>query len=263
MEGLLLLCVFLPSQVRNAFSVSDSAASGAPDVWTLALDVHPWVVVGLIAVHILGKYKHEVKPVFSVNWRRRIGVPDKFNYTIYPAMFPITHQNLILRPFETRDAEPFAGAARESIDTVGRWMPWCVADYSAATALDWFALCTTGLAANTACDIGVFSEDGALLGGVGLNQFNRLHNVANLGYWVRASRQRRGVCLRAAQALAMHGFMALGFNRIEIVIAEGNEPSNAVARKLGAVFEGHARNRLLIWGVAVTASVYSLVATDF
>ena len=177
-------------------------------------------------------------------------------------MFPIKHQNLILRPFETRDAEPFAAAARESIDTVGLWMPWCVADYSAVTALEWFALCDAGLAAESACDVGVFSDDGVLLGGVGLNQFNRLHNFANLGYWVRASHQRQGVCLRAAQASATYGLNALGFNRIEIVIAEGNEPSNAVARKLGAVLEGHARHRLVIRGEPVTASVYSLIAGD-
>jgi ribosomal-protein-serine acetyltransferase len=63
--------------------------------------------------------------------------------------------------------------------------------------------------------------------------------------------------------LAHHGFSALGFGRVEIVIAEGNEPSNAVARKLGAVFEGHARNRLVIRGVPVAASVYSLIASDF
>jgi ribosomal-protein-serine acetyltransferase len=178
-------------------------------------------------------------------------------------MFPIKHKNLILRPFETLDAEAFAVAARESVATVGVWMPWCVADYSATLALDWFAVCDAAQAANTGCDLGVFAEDGELLGGVGLNQFNRLHNFANLGYWVRATRQRQGVCLRAAQALAHHGFSELGFGRIEIIIAEGNEPSNAVARKLGAVFEGHARNRLVIRGVPVAASVYSLIASDF
>ncbi len=178
-------------------------------------------------------------------------------------MFPIKYQGMILRPFESRDAEGFATAARESVATVGVWMPWCVADYSATLALDWFAACDAAHVANTGFDVGVFAEDGELLGGVGLNQFNRLHNFANLGYWVRASKQRQGVCLRAAQALANHGFSELGFGRIEIIIAEGNEPSNAVARKLGAVFEGYARNRLMIRGVPVTALVYSLIAGDF
>ena len=177
-------------------------------------------------------------------------------------MSPLKHQGLILRPFETRDAGAFAAAARESVDTVGRWMPWCVEDYSAATALQWFALCDAAFAGNTACDIGVFDEAGTLLGGVGLNQLNHQHKVANLGYWVRAAKQRQGVCLRAAQALANYGFGELGLGRIEIVIAEGNAPSVAVARKLGAVFECYARNRLVIHGVAVTASVYSLLATD-
>ena len=57
-------------------------------------------------------------------------------------------------------------------------------------------------------------------------------------------------------------FSELGLTRIEIVVAKGNGPSNAVARKVGAVYEGMMRNRLVLHGAPVTASMYSLIPQD-
>jgi ribosomal-protein-serine acetyltransferase len=175
-------------------------------------------------------------------------------------MQAIVHQGIQLRPFDSRDAEAFATAARESAQTVGRWMPWCHGDYAAQDAQGWFILCQQGLVGGTSFECGIFSDDGAeLLGGVGLNHFNFDHNFCNLGYWVRQSRHRQGVGLRAAQALAAYGFEDLDLTRIEIVVPIGNEPSRGMAMKLGAVFECVARNRLVIGGRPVPAWVHSLV----
>jgi ribosomal-protein-serine acetyltransferase len=175
-------------------------------------------------------------------------------------MQPLLSNGLCLRPFEDRDAEPFALASRESVATVGRWMPWCHSEYSAVHAREWFALCSQGFADRSGFEFGVFAADGTeLLGGAGLNQFNKKHNFCNLGYWVRESKQRQAVATRVVRILSEFGFTELALTRIEIVVAEGNEPSNGVARMAGARFECFARNRLLIGGVPVGASVYSLV----
>jgi len=174
-------------------------------------------------------------------------------------MHSIHTDRLVLRPFESDDAEAFAEAARESAETVGRWMPWCHAGYTADEARRWFDMCAQGLAQRTSFEFGMFTEDSReFLGGAGLNHFNLDHNFCNLGYWVRQSRQRQGIAPRAARALANFGFETLGLTRIEIVVAVGNEPSEAVARKLGASFECVARNRLVI-REPVAASVYSMV----
>jgi ribosomal-protein-serine acetyltransferase len=170
---------------------------------------------------------------------------------------------IILRPYEERDAESFVAAVRESVSTVGQWMPWCHADYSIAEAREWFAACARSFTDGSAYEFGVFSEKGGeFLGGTGLNQFSKLNNFANLGYWVRESRQRQGVATRAARKVIDHGFNRLALTRIEIVVAQGNEASEGVARKLGARFEGLARNRLVLHGTPVAASVYSLVPGD-
>jgi RimJ/RimL family protein N-acetyltransferase len=178
-------------------------------------------------------------------------------------MQPLIAHGLCLRPFEASDAEAFAQAVLESTGTMARWMPWCHPNYTAEEAREWFAAAAQAIADQSAVEVGIFSGDGTEpLGGVGLNQFNRLHNYCNLGFWVRESRQRQGIATRAAQLLAEFGFKELGLTRIEIVIAEGNAASNGVARKLGAHFECAARNRLVLHGTPVNASIYSLIPAD-
>lgn len=167
---------------------------------------------------------------------------------------------IVLRPFEARDVPAFAEAARESHATVGRWLSWCHGGYSEAEAESWFAQTSRALAEGTAYELGIFTSDYEdFLGGVGLNQFNRDHGLCNLGYWVRESRQRTGIATRATRALADFGFRRLKLTRIEIVVAEGNIPSQGVALKVGGVFECVARNRLIVLGRPVAAVVYSLV----
>jgi ribosomal-protein-serine acetyltransferase len=110
----------------------------------------------------------------------------------------------------------------------------------------------------------VFDADsGNYLGGVGLNFVNRIHQCANLGYWVRTSQTGRGVAARAARLAARFALERLGFQRVEILAAVGNHASQRVAEKAGATLEGVLRKRLLVNGEPHDAVLYSLVAEDF
>ncbi len=83
--------------------------------------------------------------------------------------------------------------------------------------------------------------------------------VCNLGYWVRPSAQRRGVATRAVRLLLAEAFGDAGMRRVEIVVAVGNEASEAVARNAGGLLECIARNRVAIGDVSHPASVFSFV----
>jgi len=105
-------------------------------------------------------------------------------------------------------------------------------------------------------------SSGLFLGGVGLNQINRNHNFANLGYWVRSSQTGRGVATAATLLAAEFGFEDLGLNRIEILTATGNAASGRVAEKAGAKREGILRNRLLLHNSPHDAVIYSLISDN-
>jgi RimJ/RimL family protein N-acetyltransferase len=163
----------------------------------------------------------------------------------------------LLRPYREPDAAVMSAAVRESVNTVGRWMTWAKADFSEYDALCWFEHCHQARASGSAHEFGIFSADGEFIGGCGLNQFSSINKLCNLGYWVRESKQRRGAATAAILALRDLGLTKLGLARVEIVIAEHNAASLAVARKAGATYECLARSRLQIHGKAVAAHVFS------
>ena len=161
-----------------------------------------------------------------------------------------------MRPYREEFAGPLYAAAVESIETVGPWLPWCHAGYSESDGIAWLTRCKTAWDAAEEYEFALFDHAGEYVGGAGLNQ---LHNFANLGYWVRHSRQGQGLAVESVRLLAGFGFGALGLTRIEIVTASDNLPSRRVAEKAGAAFECLARNRLILRGAPVTAAVYSLI----
>jgi RimJ/RimL family protein N-acetyltransferase len=176
---------------------------------------------------------------------------------------PIDADGFLLRPLVPDDAPAMAAAVRESMASLGPWMPWAHAGYDDADALAWIALCDAARADGSAHEFGIFRADGRhYVGAAGLNQFNRLHGFCNLGYWVRTSAQGQGAALAAIRALSRFAFERLGQSRVEIVVADGNLPSLGVARKAGAVHECLARNRLNLHGRPVAAHVLSLVPPD-
>ena len=175
------------------------------------------------------------------------------------ARIDLVGSHIVMRPNSEAFSAQLHVAAMESIGTVGFWMPWCHSERTMDESVTWLRSCQANWDSGTEYEFTVFASSGEYLGAAGLNQFNRVHNFANLGYWVRESRQRHGIAVEAATLLADFAFRALGLSRIEIVVAKDNIPSRRVAEKAGAEYEGIARNRLLIRGNAIPAAVYSLV----
>jgi len=174
----------------------------------------------------------------------------------------ITAGIFTLRPYSDADAPDMSAGVRESMETLGHWMPWAKHDFSEYDALCWFAHCIRARAQGEAHEFGIFSDQGRFVGGCGLNQFSKTHNFCNLGYWVRQSEQGKGAATAATLALRRLAFESLGLTRVEIVVAQGNEPSIAVARKAGAIHECLAQNRLQIQGKATAAHIFSFITAS-
>ncbi len=163
--------------------------------------------------------------------------------------------------YRLTDAVDLLAAVRESMISVGRWLPWCHAEYGERDALEWIEHCLATWQNGDQFAFAVRDSDTReFLGGVGLNERNRQHRFANLGYWVRQSCQGRGVASAAARLAARFGFGQLGLNRIEIVTRPDNTASRRVAEKLGAACEGMVHNRLQFHGKPVDAVMYTLLA---
>jgi ribosomal-protein-serine acetyltransferase len=164
-----------------------------------------------------------------------------------------------LRRFEPDDAQGLWEAARESVAEVGRWLSWCHAGYSLDDAAGWIRSSQALVLEGSEYRFAIVGGDGRFLGVCGINQVNRANRFANLGYWVRTSATRQGAATAAVRQAAAFAFADTDLLRLEIVCAVGNDASQRVAARAGAVREGVLRSRLLIHGQPTDAVMYSLV----
>ncbi len=170
-----------------------------------------------------------------------------------------------LRPYAAVDGQALYEAARESVAEVYPWLPWCHPAYTLAEAVEWarsraeLAVAHPDLEYNFV----IVGPDGRFLGGCGVNQINRIHHYANLGYWVRTSAAGRGVATEGVRQLATFAFANTDLVRLEIVCAVGNERSQRVAQRAGALREGILRHRLILHGQPVDAVMFSLVRREW
>src|SRR5437899_10325824 len=175
----------------------------------------------------------------------------------------IRYAAILSRAYQHEDTYALYAAVRESIAEVSPWLPWCHENYSIEESREFVSTRGKSAADGEWYSFGVFEKDsGKFLGGVGLNFINRVHLMANLGYWVRTSSVGCGVATSATRLAARFGFDELGLHRIEIVAAVENIASQRVAEKVGAVREGVVRKRLLIRGESQDAVLFSLVPED-
>ncbi|PXV60400.1 Protein N-acetyltransferase, RimJ/RimL family [Dyella jiangningensis] len=171
---------------------------------------------------------------------------------------------LRLRPLRPADLPALYASLHESMDSIGRWQPWCTPKYSLQDGARWITqtrLAWQGIGDECALAIADRTTD-ELIGSIALNHWQPEYGMANLGYWVRQSRQEQGIATAAVRTLARHALRATELRRLEIVIAEDNLASRRVAEKAGAMFEAIARRRLLLRGEPQDAAVYSFIADD-
>ncbi|WP_053096252.1 GNAT family N-acetyltransferase [Frateuria defendens] len=168
---------------------------------------------------------------------------------------------LRLRCWRPEDAPALYAAVDESREVFRRWLPWCRDEYAEADAATHIATCRRGWEDGTQYSFGAFDEGGVPLAAIGLDRFTG-DRGANLGYWVRRSRQGQGLCPLLVRAVAHFAFETLQRVRVEIVVAAGNQASRRAAEKSGARLEGIARQRLLLDGQAHDAAVYALIPSD-
>ncbi len=157
----------------------------------------------------------------------------------------IVAERLLIEAYEPAHAELLKEAMDSSLEHLRVFMEWAwhvpeplgeveerLGDFSRRFDLgeDWI--------------YGMFTPDGTeLVGGVGL--YRRVGPAAvEVGYWVRASRLRRGFATEAAAALTRVAFQCCRAVRAEIHIDPANAASLAIPERLGYLREATLRQRL-------------------
>lgn len=178
--------------------------------------------------------------------------------------------DLELRLVESGYAEELAAVVSANREHIHRWLPWATEDYGPDTARDWIELSRKKHEQDEQLPLLIF-ERGRIVGGVGFNRIEREDNRAwalskalgEIGYWLAADAQGRGVMTRCVSRLLDHGFGELGLERVEVRAEPDNAGSCGMPDRLGFVAEGTLR-RVCRWnGKDVDHRVYAVLAEQW
>ena len=90
-------------------------------------------------------------------------------------------QRLVIRRYQITDMEALYRAARESIEEVSLFLPWCHSNYSIAESKQWVTLVIKNWAANNLFSFVIEEKSSRqFINSVGINAVD-LHPMVNLG----------------------------------------------------------------------------------
>ncbi|HEX9847983.1 MAG TPA: GNAT family protein [Acidimicrobiia bacterium] len=172
---------------------------------------------------------------------------------------------LMLQRFIRRDATTLDDAIKASLTDLNQWLPWARMDYTPSDTAAFIRESVQAWKEERAWDYSIRMKDDAKrhVGNISFWTVSKLGKIAEIGYWVRSDETSRGICTEAVGLLLEEAFGALGYHKVVLRIAIGNDASDRVAEKLGFTREGILREELLIRGNWVDHSLWSLLDREF
>ncbi len=165
----------------------------------------------------------------------------------------------ILRRLVLEDLDAIWEAVERNRERLAEWMPWVALTPTIEQERAWLESVVANEASLEGC--GIFL-DGRYVGGVGL--MPGPYGIAGeIGYWIDAELEGRGLVTRAVRALIEVGFGQLGLHRIEIRAGVGNRRSRAIPERLGFTFEGVERGGGRGTNGYYDLNVYSLLREEW
>lgn len=150
--------------------------------------------------------------------------------------WPIDDQAWI-QPFTVEDAEELFALVDANRERLARWFPWVDGSTGPQTQRTFIERC---IASETDLEGNGIWVGAELAGGIGMS-VDVIGNSAEIGYWLDARFERRGLVTRGCALFIEHGFRVMGLHRIMIRAAVDNARSRAVAERLGFTQEGVGR----------------------
>jgi ribosomal-protein-serine acetyltransferase len=167
-----------------------------------------------------------------------------------------------LRLGEERNAVEATALIRENLAYLKEWLPWVRDDYSVGDSAEFFRRNLQQFAANEGFSAQIVYR-GRYAGNIGFNRIDWANRKTEVGYWLAAGFQGRGIVTRACRAFVGHAFDVLGLNRVEIYCGVGNVRSRRIPERLGFKREGVLRRAEWLHDHFIDLVLYSMLADEW
>jgi RimJ/RimL family protein N-acetyltransferase len=171
----------------------------------------------------------------------------------------LTSTRLTLRPFTESDIDAVLVAATDPVTQA--WLP-LPQPYLREHAHTWCCDTAPSVRASGRGLVRAVEAAGHLVGSIDLKRTDWASGVTEIGYWTTPSARGGGVMTEATTTLARWVLDVMGFERVELRVAQANAASIRVAEKAGFVREGVARSAGYIRAGRVDLVIYSFIRAD-
>ncbi|GGY87314.1 GNAT family N-acetyltransferase [Streptomyces poonensis] len=167
-----------------------------------------------------------------------------------------------LRSLEPWHAEEFLAHLDRGREFIQTHIPFGANAIDADSARELLQAYADKRAADTGSLHGIWL-DGKLVGGVLIRVFDAVHGNCEVGCWLEPAATGRGLITRAMRVLIDWVVEERGVHRVEWQASSANEPSIAVARRLGMTRDGVLRQSNSYRGVRQDMEVWSVLAPEW
>jgi peptidoglycan/LPS O-acetylase OafA/YrhL/RimJ/RimL family protein N-acetyltransferase len=140
-------------------------------------------------------------------------------------------ENLELRLPQEADVLALAALVKDNLPHLKPWMLWAVDDYNISHASEFIRQNLDGTSKYKAPSYGIFYEN-ELIGCIGFVKIENENKLAEIGYWISAEHEGKGIITACTRVLSEYCFNTLKLDRVEIHAAASNERSRAVPERL-------------------------------
>lgn len=168
-----------------------------------------------------------------------------------------------LRLVEQRHAEELNALVTDNYDHIREWSWWLKdRERPVEETREWIRQNLEQFANNKGFAIGIWYK-GAMAGEIDYSNLSWSHRRVEIGYWLGASFQGRGLITRSCRVLINHAFNELKLNRVEMICAVENKKSRRIPEKLGFREEGIIRQVEWLHDHFVDQVIYGMLAGEW
>ncbi len=169
---------------------------------------------------------------------------------------------LELRILEEWDAQELFSLIDRNRAYLRQWLPWVDYETAVEDSRSFVRRSLQSYLDNEGFTMGIRFW-GQLAGVIGYHPVNWPNRKVEIGYWLGADFQGKGIMTRACYAVVQYAFEKLLLNRVTILCATGNLRSRAIPERLGFTQEGTMREAEWLYDHFVDLVVYSMLAREW
>lgn len=185
-----------------------------------------------------------------------------FEKTIRPDSHPIGIADCTIREATYEDADLIFEAIDHNREDLRIWLPF-VDGLKNTTDEQSFLYSILTVPYDQRDPVYILEQRDVFCGLAGFHFSDQPNHRTEIGYWLLPTYRGKGIATHAVRHLCQQAVRERNINRIQIRCAVGNQPSNAIPKRLGFILEGTEREgELLTSGEYADINVYSILKKE-